>query len=81
MAPTGLSGQGPKNLPRPPHGLILYARAVNRALALGQGFTNGVGHEGGDHVRVGVGVGATILDIALAVLGNLPRDTNRGASV
>jgi hypothetical protein len=42
---------------------------------------DGVGDEPGDRVRIAVGVRATILGVALAVLLDLPRDADRGATV
>ncbi len=38
-------------------------------------------HQTGDDVRVDVGVRATILEVALPVDGDLPRDADRGATV
>src|SRR3954447_8108820 len=34
-----------------------------------------------DRVRIGVGVGAAILGVTLAILGDLPRDADAGAAV
>src|SRR5262249_27330469 len=46
-----------------------------------QGGAAGVDDQPRDDVRVDVGVRAAVLDVALAVLLHLPRDTDRGTAV
>src|SRR5438552_6915415 len=45
------------------------------------GAAHGLENETRGDVRIGVGVGSTILDVALAVLRDLPRDAHRRAAV
>ena len=45
------------------------------------GAADRVGDEAGDRVRIAVGVRAAVFGVALAVLGDLPRDADPGAAV
>src|SRR5688500_13734971 len=56
-------------------------RRVLLGLRLRQGAAAGLHDEAGHHVGIAVGVGPAILDVALLVLLDLPRDAHRGAPV
>src|SRR3712207_7165171 len=61
---------------RPPRSTLFPYTTLFRSSAADR-----VHHQAGDHVRIAVGVRASVLEVALAVLLDLPRDAHRGAPV
>src|SRR6056297_402088 len=67
--------------PRPVFSVYSYSAPGSGPEASLHRAADGVGHEAGDDVRVDVGVGATIFEVALLVDSDLPGDADRGATV